>query len=190
MLDEDAVGRQCSLSARKDRNMGGGIGECFRVMFIFNGYLLHHPARACMWLSLLTLWYSCQANRVSIAPPPRPADTPPHRPAENELVEVAVKGEDRIVDARCEGNVTKIKGGFVYVAFSAVSGPAVVELDRLRAAQNHAPARLEKRNFEVAEHLQACHLRHQQATGQNRRSVEAPRRGARRQGSHRHRHHW
>jgi hypothetical protein len=133
--------------------MGGGIGECFRVMFIFNGYLLHHPARACMWLSLLTLWYSCQANRVSIAPPPRPADTPPHRPAENELVEVAVKGEDGIVDAWCEGNVTKIKGDFVYVAFSAVSRPEVVELDRLRAAQNHAPARLEKRNFELAEHL-------------------------------------
>jgi hypothetical protein len=52
-----------------------------------------------------------------------------------------------------QGKVSKIKGDFVYVAFSSVGGakpPQVVELDRLRPAGGHAPARLERRHFPLS----------------------------------------
>ena len=80
-----------------------------------------------------------EASRVSVPPVPPSADAP-HRPAEGDWVEVAFKGDDGAVDGWWEGQVAKIKGDFVYVAFPQRGGNQdVVELDALRPVQGHAP---------------------------------------------------
>ena len=93
-----------------------------------------------------------EAARVSI-PPQRQDAT--YRPRDGEWVEVAFKGEDGCVDAWWEGQISKLKGDFAYVTFPAVvSGGVkpqeVVELERLRPAEAHAPAKLEKRYFPLS----------------------------------------
>lgn len=98
-----------------------------------------------------------EACRVSI-PPTRSASVPPHRPAENEWVEVAFEGDDGAVDAWWEGQVTKIKGDFAYVTFPSVAGikpQEVVELERLRQLTGHAPVCLLKRHFPLTPQLKA-----------------------------------
>ena len=89
---------------------------------------------------------------MSIPPSSLSAEVP-HRPGEGDWVEVAFKGDDGAVDAWWEGQVVKTKGDFAYVNFPSVGGlkpQEVVEVDRLRPARGHAPARLEKRHFPLS----------------------------------------
>lgn len=98
-----------------------------------------------------------EASRVSV-PPPQSADAPSERPSEGAWVEVAFKGDDGVTEAWWEGQVMKVKGDFAYITFAGVGGlksQEVVELDRVRPAQGHAPARLDKRHFPLSSQLKA-----------------------------------
>lgn len=100
-----------------------------------------------------------EASRVSIPPPSPSADAPSERPNEGAWVEVAFQGDDGIIDSWWEGQVMKIKGEFACVTFPGAGGmkpQEVVELDRVRPAHGHAPARLDKRHFPLSPQLKAA----------------------------------